>query len=58
MTWNDDSWQALLNICYPLSQQYTAKKVHVPPQDVYYYYCSGSVCWPLNWPGIDLWLPQ
>ena len=37
MTWNNDYWQALLNICYPLSQQYTAKEVHVASHKVRYY---------------------
>ena len=29
MCWNDDVVQALLNICYPFSQLYVGKKLHV-----------------------------
>jgi callose synthase len=37
MTWNNDYLQALLNICYPLSQQYTGKDLNVNSGDLVYY---------------------
>ena len=37
MTWDNDYFQALLNICYPLSQMYVGKVVHTPQKDVFRY---------------------
>ena len=37
MTYNDDLLQALLNICYPLSQLFVGKRVHVSQKLVYRY---------------------
>ena len=37
MTWNNDLIQAILNICYPLSQVYVGKKVHVSQANVFGY---------------------
>ena len=37
MTWNNDLVQAVLNICYPLSQQYVGKKTDMPQAEVFRY---------------------
>jgi hypothetical protein len=33
MVWNNDIIQAVLNICYPTSQLYIGKKIHVPVRE-------------------------
>lgn len=37
LTWNNDIFQAIVNICYPLSQLYVGKQVHVPQNEVFGY---------------------
>lgn len=37
LTFNNDALQALLNICYPISQLFVGKKVHVPSNEVLMY---------------------
>ena len=37
MTWENDYFQALLNICYPLSQLYVGKTMHVTTKEAFKY---------------------
>lgn len=39
MTWNNDVVQAVLNICYPTSQIFVGKRVHVAQWSVFGYIC-------------------
>eukprot|EP01041_Mallomonas_annulata_P000789 gene789-1528_t len=50
MCWNNDIVQAILNICYPLSQLYVGKKLHVPQLAVF-----GYIFFWLTLIGFKLW---